>query len=166
MCGSVTCQEKLAYEPVRLTFVALLAVVARGVLTITSEYSTGAIRTTLSVVPSRHRMLGAKAAVFAAVTLAVAAALSSGRAARNRRNSRLHHGDRAARPGAPCRHPAHGRSGAAVQRYYPTNAGQQITLVRGGTDGALGPWTGFAVYCLYVACTFAVALTVLHRRDG
>lgn len=45
-----------------------------GVLLITSEYTTGSMRTSLSAVPRRWLLLGAKAGVFAAITLAVGAA--------------------------------------------------------------------------------------------
>jgi ABC-2 type transport system permease protein len=47
-----------------------LAIVVLGALAITSEYSTGMIRTSLTVMPRRGVLYGAKAAVFAAVTLA------------------------------------------------------------------------------------------------
>ena len=46
-----------------------LTVIVLGVLVITSEYSTGAIRASLLAVPKRIRMLAAKGAVFAAVVL-------------------------------------------------------------------------------------------------
>jgi ABC-2 type transport system permease protein len=44
---------------------------ALGVVTMTSEYSSGTIRATLAAVPRRPLVLAAKAAVFAAVTLIV-----------------------------------------------------------------------------------------------
>jgi ABC-2 type transport system permease protein len=47
-----------------------LAIVVLGALAITSEYSTGMIRTSLTVMPRRGVPYGAKAAVFAAVMLA------------------------------------------------------------------------------------------------
>ena len=47
---------------------AQLIVGVLGVLTMTSEYATGTIRTTLAMVPSRLPVLWAKAAVVAAVT--------------------------------------------------------------------------------------------------
>jgi ABC-2 type transport system permease protein len=49
----------------------LLLVGALGVLTMTGEYSSGTIRTTLAAIPRRPRVLAAKAAVFGAVTLLV-----------------------------------------------------------------------------------------------
>ena len=47
-----------------------------GILTMTSEYSSGMIRTTLAAIPRRPLVLAAKAAVFGAVTLAVGEAAS------------------------------------------------------------------------------------------
>ena len=49
---------------------AVLAVSVLGVLTFSSEYSTGLIRTTFAAVPRRRVVLAAKAAVAGAVTLA------------------------------------------------------------------------------------------------
>jgi len=49
---------------------AVLAVSVLGVLTFSSEYSTGLIRTTFAAVPRRRVVLAAKAAVIGAVTLA------------------------------------------------------------------------------------------------
>jgi ABC-type transport system involved in multi-copper enzyme maturation permease subunit len=48
-----------------------LVIVVLGALTITSEYSTGMIRTSLTVMPRRSSLYAAKAAVFGAVILAV-----------------------------------------------------------------------------------------------
>jgi ABC-2 type transport system permease protein len=50
---------------------ALLLIGVLGALTMTSEYSSGMIRATLSAVPRRPLMLAAKVAVFGAVALAV-----------------------------------------------------------------------------------------------
>jgi ABC-2 type transport system permease protein len=50
---------------------AQIAVGVLGALVITGEYATGSIRTTLTAVPRRTRVLLAKAAVVAAVTFAV-----------------------------------------------------------------------------------------------
>jgi ABC-type transport system involved in multi-copper enzyme maturation permease subunit len=54
----------------------LLLTGALGVLTMTSEYSSGTIRATLAVVPRRSLVLAAKAAVFGVVTLVVGEAAS------------------------------------------------------------------------------------------
>ncbi len=49
----------------------LLVAGALGVLTMTGEYSSGTIRSTLATIPRRPLVLAAKAVVFGAVTLAV-----------------------------------------------------------------------------------------------
>jgi ABC-2 type transport system permease protein len=49
----------------------LLLAGALGVLTMTSEYSSGTIRATLAAIPRRPLVLAAKAAVFGGVTLVV-----------------------------------------------------------------------------------------------
>lgn len=69
-------QDKAAFDPVAasvsgLTLFGQLIIVVLGALAITSEYSTGMIRTSLTVMPRRGTLYGAKAAVFAAVTLVV-----------------------------------------------------------------------------------------------
>jgi ABC-2 type transport system permease protein len=50
-------------------YIAQVAVGVLGVVTITSEYSTGMIRSSLGAVPQRRTMLAAKALVFAAAAL-------------------------------------------------------------------------------------------------
>ncbi|MGI5153133.1 ABC transporter permease [Plantactinospora sp. CA-294935] len=56
---------RIAVDAVELT---QFAVIALALLVITSEYSSGTIRTTLQWIPSRARLLLAKSAVVAAVT--------------------------------------------------------------------------------------------------
>jgi ABC-type transport system involved in multi-copper enzyme maturation permease subunit len=66
---------KLSWDPTSLSLdgigVATLAIAVLGVLCISSEYSSGMIRTSLIAVPKRGRVLAAKALVFAAVTFVV-----------------------------------------------------------------------------------------------
>ena len=57
---------------VGLALLGQLVVVVLGALAITSEYSTGMIRTSLTVLPRRGVVYAAKAAVLAAVTLVIA----------------------------------------------------------------------------------------------
>jgi hypothetical protein len=68
--------EKLAYDPVSITQLGLifgqLIIGVFAALTITSEYSTGSIRTTLTAVPRRISLLTAKAAVVAALVFVIA----------------------------------------------------------------------------------------------
>lgn len=75
-------QERSHYDPVSEALsgagVALLMIGAGtvGALTIVGEYASGLIRTTLTAVPARHRVVLAKAAVVAAVMLAVGVVVS------------------------------------------------------------------------------------------
>jgi ABC-type transport system involved in multi-copper enzyme maturation permease subunit len=55
-----------------------LVIAVLGALTITSEYSTGMIRTSLTVLPRRGTVFAAKAAVFTAVALAAGLVTSFG----------------------------------------------------------------------------------------
>jgi ABC-type transport system involved in multi-copper enzyme maturation permease subunit len=59
-------------------YVGQLVIAVLGALTITSEYSTGMIRTSLSVQPRRGVVFAAKAVVFAAVTLVIGLIASFG----------------------------------------------------------------------------------------
>ncbi|GAA2740691.1 ABC transporter permease subunit [Terrabacter aerolatus] len=68
-------REAAAFDPTSRSlagiFLAQLAIGVLGVLLMTGEYATGMIRATLAAVPARLPVLWAKAAVFAAATLAV-----------------------------------------------------------------------------------------------
>jgi ABC-2 type transport system permease protein len=73
----MSAQAKFGFDPTQGSIVGLallgqLVIVVLGTLSITSEYGTGMIRTSLTVMPRRGTFYGAKAAVFAAVALAVA----------------------------------------------------------------------------------------------
>jgi hypothetical protein len=75
--SQVSPQERAAFDPAQSAVIGLallgqLVIVVLGALTITSEYSTGMMRTTLTVMPRRGVLFGAKAAVFAAVALVIA----------------------------------------------------------------------------------------------
>ena len=73
MFAAITANQSAGFEPgataistsLTGTFFAQLAVGVLGVLLITGEYSTGMIRSSLTVVPSRLPMLWGKLAVFA-----------------------------------------------------------------------------------------------------
>jgi len=66
---------KLSWDPTALSLdgigIATLAIAVLGVLFISSEYSSGMIRTSLIAVPKRGRVLAAKSLVFAVVTFVV-----------------------------------------------------------------------------------------------
>jgi ABC-type transport system involved in multi-copper enzyme maturation permease subunit len=68
-------RERLTFDPtaqsLRGLFLAQLAIGVLGVLVISSEYASGAIRTTLAAVPQRRVILAGKAIAFGAVALVV-----------------------------------------------------------------------------------------------
>ena len=80
--GRLSAHQKATIDVVRLTLGGLhlsqVAIGVLGVLVISSEYSTGQIRATLSAVPRRRLVLAAKTAVFTAVSLVVGTASSFG----------------------------------------------------------------------------------------
>ena len=52
-----------------------------------------------------------------------------------------------------------------VTEFWPTQAGTQLTNVYHSAH-SLQPWPGFAVMCLFVAIVYAIAWTLLERRDA
>lgn len=98
--------ERARFDPVATSlrgfFLAQLAIGVLGVLTVSGEYSTGMIRSSLAAVPRRLPVLWAKAAVFAAVvwTLMTAAALVAFLAGQSLLTSR-HVGVSLTDPGVP-----------------------------------------------------------------
>ncbi len=189
--------------------IAQLAIGVLGVMIITSEYSTGAIRTSLAAVPRRGRLLAAKAVVLAGMTFAVSVvaafaaffvgqALISGRAPaaslgqphvlRALIGCGLYGaliGLLGLALGAVLRHAAAAiavlvavlfvlpaiaaelpsSAEHAVEKYWPTQAGQQVTVVvRAGHT--LSPWAGIALLGLFVAIASSAAFFMLNRRDA
>jgi ABC-type transport system involved in multi-copper enzyme maturation permease subunit len=72
---NVEAEEKVNFSAAHLSLdgiqLAQLAIGVLGVLLISSEYTTGMIRSTLAAVPQRRSVLAAKALVFTVVTLIV-----------------------------------------------------------------------------------------------
>jgi hypothetical protein len=52
-----------------------------------------------------------------------------------------------------------------VTEFWPTQAGSQLTSVYHSAH-TLQPWPGFGVMCLFVAIVYAIAWTLLDRRDA
>jgi ABC-2 type transport system permease protein len=71
--ASHTGSQPVTFDPVLTSLsgvlVAQLAIAVLGVLVITSEYSTGLIRSTFAAAPQRHLVIAAKAAAFGAIAL-------------------------------------------------------------------------------------------------
>jgi ABC-2 type transport system permease protein len=205
--------SKPSWDPTALSLdgigIATLAIAVLGVLCISSEYSSGMIRTSLIAVPKRGRVLAAKSTVFAAVTFIVGeatsftaffvgqaligghaphAALADPGVARAVVGAGLALAALAVLSvavGALLRHPAAGIAAMVavlfvlpaiaqalpdswrnpVTEFWPTQAGGQIATVHQAAD-TLQPWPGFGVMCLFVAIVYAIAWTLLDRRDA
>src|SRR5579863_10275956 len=205
--------SKLSWDPAGVSqagvAIGSLAIVVLGVLCISSEYSSGMIRTSLIAVPKRGRVLAAKSLVFAVVTFVVGEAtcftaffvgqaLISGHAptaalgdpgvARAVAGGGLYlialavlsvvvgtllrHSAAAIAsliavlfvlPGIAQALPDSWRN--PVTEFWPTLAGGQLTSVRHSAH-TLQPWPGFGVMCLFVAIVYAIAWTLLDRRDA
>jgi ABC-2 type transport system permease protein len=204
---------KLSWDPTGVSQVgvaiASLAIVVLGVLFISSEYSSGMIRTSLIAVPKRGRVLAAKSLVFAVVTFAVGevvcftaffvgqalisgyaphAALGDPGVARAVAGGGLYLTALAVLSvagGTLLRHPAAAITAMIavllvlpaiaqalpdswrnpVTEFWPTQAGSQLTNVYHSAH-TLQPWPGFGVMCLFVAIVYALAWTLLDRRDA
>jgi ABC-2 type transport system permease protein len=205
--------EKQSWDPTGVSqsgmVIAQLAIVVLGVLCISSEYSSGMIRTSLIAVPKRGRVLAAKALVFAAVTFVVGqvtcfAAFFVGQAFISGHAPHAALGDPgvaravaagglylaalavlSVAAGALLRHPAAAITCMIailfvlpaiaqalpdswrnpVNEFWPTQAGSQLTSVYHSAH-TLQPWPGFGVMCLFVAIVYAIAWTLLDRRDA
>ena len=53
----------------------------------------------------------------------------------------------------------------SISPYLPSDAGATVAQAVQGSN-SLAPWTGFAVFCGYVAILVAIAATLLVRRDA
>jgi ABC-2 type transport system permease protein len=204
---------KLSWDPTGVSqsgvAIAQVAIAVLGVLCISSEYSSGMIRTSLIAVPKRGRVLAAKSLVFAGVTLVVGevvcfAAFFTGQALISGHAPHAALGDPgvaravaggglyltalavlSVAAGALLRHPAAAIAAMIavlfvlpaiaqalpdswrnpVTEFWPTQAGSQLTSVHPAAH-SLQPWPGFGVMCLFVAIVYAIAWTLLDRRDA
>lgn len=186
-----------------LVFAPLVGVL--GALTITGEYASGLIRTTLAAVARRPVVLAAKAAVVGAVTLVIGemlaiAAFFIGEALRSMPHASLAQRSVAravlmagAVPGliallglglgTLARHTAGALSLifgvlfvlpilvyslplAPLRPYMPLLIAYNSLDRAQPAAGALGPWPGLLVICLYAAAALAVGCATLVRRDA
>ncbi len=195
---------------------AQLVVAVLGVLTITGEYATGMIRSTLAAVPTRLASLAAKAILVSTVSFVLgvvgvalayissyplfgaenAASLSDPDVQRIFWGTGLYLAGVALfglAIGALLRHTAGAITAVLgillllstfwqllmmgsdwftkAYRYLPSVAGESIVLPH--TTGALAagpqplaPWTGFAVFMLYIIITYLTAALLLRKRDA
>jgi ABC-2 type transport system permease protein len=205
--------SKLSWDPTAFSLdgmaIASLAIAVLGVLFISSEYSCGMIRTSLTAVPKRGRVLAAKSLIFAAVIFVVGEATSfaaffAGQALISGHAPDAALGDPgvaravagtgllltalavlSVAAGTLLRHPAAGIATMIavlfvlpaiaqalpdswrnpVTEFWPTQAGGQLTSVYHAAH-TLQPWPGFGVMCLFTAIVYAIAWTLLNRRDA
>ena len=208
-----TAAEKLSWDPTGVSgagmAIAQLAIAVLGVLCISSEYSSGMIRTSLIAVPKRGRVLAAKSLVFAVVTFVVGEGVSftaffAGQALISGHAPHVALGDPgvaravvggglyltalavlSVAAGTLLRRPAAAIAcmmavllvlpGIAqalpdswrnpVNELWPTQAGGQLASVHIAAH-TLQPWPGFGVMSLFVAIVYAIAWTLLDRRDA
>lgn len=59
-----------------------------------------------------------------------------------------------------------GKWGLVAAKYYPNNAGVQITSVSDSAGQALDPWVGYGVFWAWIAAVYALAAWLLVRRDA
>ena len=78
--GQASAADKATFDPTNEGFTGLvigqLVIAVLGVLTITSEFSSGLVRATFAAVPNRPLVLAAKAAVFGGLALAAGEVLA------------------------------------------------------------------------------------------
>ncbi len=72
--AQLSAQDRAGFDPTQASILGVallgqLVIAVLGTLAITSEYSTGMIRTSLTVMPRRPVLFGAKAATFAGISL-------------------------------------------------------------------------------------------------
>jgi hypothetical protein len=205
--------DRLHFDPVATSLSGLglgqLAMAVLGVLVISSEYSTGGIRTTLTAVPNRMLLLAGKTLVFLAVAFVTAivtvfvsfyagqpwfaergigAAIGDPHVLRGVIGGALYltiSGLFGLACGVLLRHTAGaitiavaflfvlplvllaipGTVGDAIQRYFTSNAGQQIVAIK-QNGNYLTPWIGFWVFLAWAVVPLAVGAWLMQRRDA
>ncbi|MGH3261820.1 MAG: ABC transporter permease [Trebonia sp.] len=207
--------DRLRFDPTSTSLAGLafgqLAIAVLGVMVISAEYSTGGIRTSLTAVPSRIRLLAAKTGVFLVVAFVAgvitsfvafyagqaffagaggpaSASLADPGVLRAVFGGALYitaSGLLGLACGVLLRHTAGaitvavaflfvipivlaavpGDIGKAIQRYFTSNAGQQIVYVH-QQGNYLTPWVGFGIFCLWFAVPLAAGAWLMHRRDS
>jgi hypothetical protein len=205
--------DQLHFDPVATSLSGLglgqLAMAVLGVLVISSEYSTGGIRTTLTAVPNRMLLLSGKTLIFLAVAFVtgiVTAFVSffAGQPWFAERGIGVALGDHDVLRGViggalyltvsglfglACgvllRHTAGaitiavaflfvlplvllaipGSVGDAIQRYFTSNAGQQIASIK-QNGNYLTPWVGFWVFLAWAVVPLAAGAWLMQRRDA
>jgi ABC-2 type transport system permease protein len=167
-----------------------LAICVLGVIVISGEYSTGAIRASLLAVPRRIPMLAAKATVFALLDLIVSAITVFAVFFITTAILRSHVSIALSQPGItraciggilyltvlglfalvlvvpPLISLIPGTLANHVHGYLPTVAGQLVAQSSQQPGDVLSPWQGFGVLCLWTAVLLTACGWLLVRRDA
>jgi ABC-type transport system involved in multi-copper enzyme maturation permease subunit len=222
ICGSIvaswddvsaTDKAQIQADPAGLSLAGFilgqLAICVLGVMVVSSEYTTGMIRTSLTAVPRRGPMLAAKALLFAVIAFVTGFVVSLiaflvGQLILSSKDLDTSLGEpgvlrvivggglylvalglMSLALGAILRHTAGAIStivgillvvpiigsflpgdwGDAINKYLPSNVAAALISTT-PQDNRLGPWSGYAVLCGYVAVVLVVAFTMLRRRDA
>jgi len=162
--------KKANWDPVSYSLaglaIAQLAFGVLGVLAISSEHTTGLIRTTFAALPRRRAVLAAKAAVAGGLYLAVITVVGLGLGAIIRHSA----GAIAALFGLvflipQVIHVMPAPWDARIGKYMLDNAGQQMTALH-GAPGFFSPGLSLLVCLAYPAAALATAGFLITRRDA
>jgi ABC-2 type transport system permease protein len=212
--GALSAREAASVDSTRISLGGLhlsqVAIGVLGVLIITSEYTSGMIRASLSAVPRRRLLLAAKTLVFTSSALVVGAATSYAAylvfqaflpPGNGMRTSLGDAGVLRAVTGAGLYLTVLGLFGLGLGAIIRSSAGAIATLfgllfvppllaallpaswrdtvgpylpMQAGTaiytvqpePGALAPWTGFGVFCLYAAGALVTGFILIKHRDA
>jgi hypothetical protein len=192
---TLSAHERLRFHPLRQNLAgvnfAQLAFGVLGVLTITAEYSTGMIRSSMAAVPRRLPVLWGKAMVFGAVSFVISLpalfVVSHPGVLRALVGAALFltiMGLFGLGLGAIVRNTAGGIAllvgimfmlppildllpssvSNSVSPYLPSNAGGAVWTIN-PDPGTLHPWVGLALFAGYAALSIAIAAVLMLRRD-
>src|SRR5215831_4130004 len=145
-------QDKATFDATQVSLFAFfqlgqLVIAVLGALAITSEYSTGMIRTSLTAQPRRGVVYAAKAMVFTAVALVVSLATSFIPIITNLLPASWHDD---------------------MERFMPDSAGRVISVTAAGNEfpHLWSAWPQFAVTAIYAVVLLGIGGYLFRKRDA
>ena len=159
--------DRASFDPTQasvagLFYLGQLVIVVFGAMTLTAEYSTGMIRTSLTAMPRRTVVYAAKATIFAIVALVVtfAAAFISfflGQLLLGSTHDVV----------PILAHLLPQSWYQDVDRWLPDAAGRALSVTVGPPPGHLfSAWNQFAVFAVYTAVLLVVGAVLFRKRDA
>ena len=172
-----------------LFYLGQLVIVVLGAIVLTAEYSTGMIRTSLTVMPHRTTVYAAKAVVFTAVALVAGLVTSFGSYFIGQAIFATHHLNSSIGQPGVLRAVVGGGLFLAVcgllfvipilahllphswyddlARWLPDAAGTAISATVAGQNPHLfSPWAQFSVFAIYTAILLVVGGILFRKRDA